>query len=162
MAAGREQVARAIAFFEACDDPALLHTALAEIAPQAKRMVGKILRKGDEDAIPAPADLRAARAAASEDEARRTLQEVTDFSLLQALARAIGQRAEALEIVASAELPAGARVVVPEAAEYGGGQRSIEGTVEASGTALRVRLDNGETWEGPATLARLTGGPAGD
>lgn len=158
MAASREQVARAMAYFERCDDPQALHAVLGELAPRAKRMVGELLRKGGEDAIPPPADLRAAREPAGESEAIRTAREITDFALLQTLARSIGQRAEALEIVASAEFPEGTRVTVPEQPSFAPGQERTAGTVETSGTSLRVRLDSGETWEGPATQARLAGG----
>lgn len=145
MAVSREQVARAMAYYERLDDPAELHRALGEIAPKAKRMVGELLRKGSEEGIPGPADLRAAREPSNAQEATRTLRGIDDFGLLQALARSIGQRVEALEIVASAEFPEGVRVESPVGA----------GVVEASGTTLRVLLDNGETWEGPASQARL-------
>jgi hypothetical protein len=74
------------------------------------------------------------------------------------MARSIGRRIEAIEIVASAEFPEGARVVVPLKVAYPAHGPSAAGTVEATGTALRVLLDNGETWEGPPSLARHESG----
>ena len=121
-------------------------------------MVAGYLARGAEDAIPGPAELRGARDRASEEEAVKTLREVSDFPLFQVLTRAIGQRIEAIEIVASADFPEGARVVVPEKASYPRSGRDVPGTVEETGTHLRIRLDNGETWSGPASLARLGGG----
>jgi len=151
----REEVARAMAFFESTDDIALLHRLVAEVAPRAKRIVGQLMARGPEESIPPPADLRPAKQAASRDEAIRTLKETNDFALLQALARSIGRRAEAIEIVASAEFPEGARVVVPEKADYPPTGKELAGTVESTGTTLRVLLDNGETWQGPPSLAKL-------
>ncbi|MEX0784935.1 MAG: hypothetical protein WD557_20055 [Dehalococcoidia bacterium] len=151
----REDVARAMTFFEESDDIALLHHLTAEIAPRAKRMVGKLLAKGSEEAIPPPADLRPAREAATPDQALSTLSGTQDFALLQVLARSIGQRIETLEIAASAEFPEGVRVRVPEQPRYPRSGRDLEGTVEGTGTLLRVLLDNGETWDGPPSLARL-------
>lgn len=151
----REQVARAIAFFETCDDIGLLHQLIAEVAPRAKKMVGQLLARGTEDAIPGPAELRAAREAASSGEAIATLRGTGDFALFQVLARAIGQRIETLEIAASAEFPTGVRVLVPEKPSYPRSGAESAGTVEETGTQLRVLLDNGETWEGPPSLARL-------
>ena len=153
--AQREDVARAMAFFENSDDIALLHQATAEVAPRAKRMVGRYLARGTEETIPPPADLRAARQPATRDEAFATLRNVQDFPLFQALARSIGRRIETIEISASAEFPEGVRVRVPEQAKYPRSGRTLEGTVEATGTTLTVLLDNGETWTGPASLAKL-------
>lgn len=150
----REDVARAIAFFEQTDDTVLLHELVAEIAPRAKRMVGRYLSKGTEESIPGPAELRAAREPASREAAIKTVRSVTDFALLQVLARAIGRRIEAAEITASAEFPEGARVQVPQKASFPPSGAQVSGTVEQTGTMLRVLLDNGETWEGPPTLAR--------
>ncbi|MBE7517735.1 MAG: hypothetical protein HS107_00640 [Thermoflexaceae bacterium] len=149
----REDVARAMAYFEASDDIVLLHGLIEEVAPRARRLIAAFLAKENEEAIPPPAGIRSARAAASRDEAVRTLRYVDDFSLLQALARCIGQRIEAIEIAASADFPEGARVVVPAVA----GDHA--GAVEATGTVLRVRLDSGETWEGPPSSARLETAP---
>ena len=144
-----------MAFFEASDDIALLHQMTAEIAPRAKRMVGRYLAKGPEETIPPPADLRAAREAAAQDEAIALLRSLQDFPLFQALARSIGRRIEAIEISASAEFPEGVRVRVPEQSKYPPVGRIVEGTVEETGTTLQVLLDNGETWSGPASLAKL-------
>ena len=151
----REDVARAMAFFEASDDAALLHELTSEIAPRVKQMVGKMLARGPEESIPPPADLHAAKDPASRDEALATLRSTDDFPLLQTLARSIGRRIEAIEIASSADFPEGVRVRVPEQPRYPRGQREVEGAVERTGTSLKVRLDNGETWEGPPSLARL-------
>lgn len=155
----REDVARAMAFFDASDDIALLHQISAELAPRARKMVAGYLQRGSEDDIPAPADLRPAREPASKEAAIRTLRATSDFALLQVLARAIGQRIEAIEIAASAEFPAGVRVRVPGQPAYPPRGAPAEGTVEESGMTLQVLLDNGETWRGPASLARLAGPP---
>lgn len=151
----REDVARAMACFESSDDIALLHRLIEEVAPKAKKLVARHLARGTEESIPPPADIRAARASATPEEAVRTFREIDDFSLLQALARSIGQRIEAIEIVASAEFPEGARVLVPDEGPPGKRSTLLAGTVEATGTALRVRLDSGETWEGPPSRVRL-------
>ncbi len=155
----REDVARALTFFERTDDVPLLHQLVQEIAPRARRLVAQHLAKGAEESIPAPAELRAAREPASRDQAIRTVRAVNDFSLLQVLARAIGQRIEAAEIAASADFPEGARVEVPEGRGYPPSGTRIKGNVERTGTMLTVRLDNGETWEGPPTLATLVSAP---
>lgn len=151
----RQAVARAITYFEQADDLVLLHRASAEVAPRAKRMVGQIMARGGEDAIPAPADLKGAQKMASATEAVATLKAVDDFALLQVLARAIGQRIETLEIAASAALPEGARVWVPKKVEFPAGPATEAGVVESTGTMLTVRLDNGESWAGPPSLAQL-------
>ncbi|MEO9256619.1 MAG: hypothetical protein ABI305_13850, partial [Tepidiformaceae bacterium] len=114
----REDVARAMAFFEASDDVSLLHELLGEVAPRAKRMVGQLMARGDEDAIPPPADLRPARDAADKQQALKTLRGVNDFALLQVMARSIGQRIESAEIAASADFPVGVRVRVPTQPRY--------------------------------------------
>ncbi len=151
----REETARAIAYFEEADDMSMLRAALEEAAPRVKRMVANMLRKGTEESIPAPAELRGAREAATRDEALKTLRNAQDFALLQAITRAIGRRIETLEIAASADFPVGARVTVPERRGYPRSGAEVPGTVEETGTVLRVLLDNGETWEGPPSLARL-------
>lgn len=153
----REQVARALAFFESCDDPDLLHRGLEEAAPRAKKMVAGYLARGAEEGIPGPADVRGAKEAAKQDEALKTLRTVNDFPLFQVLTRAIGQRIEAIEIAASADFPEGARVVVPQKPRYPRSGPDLQGTVEETGTQLRVLLDNGDTWSGPPSLARLGG-----
>lgn len=154
----REDIAQALAFFETTDDVTLLHQLLAEVAPRARRMVGQLLAEGGDEAIPPPAELRAARATATQEQAIKTLRTVNDFALLQVLSRTIGQRVEAAEIAASAEFPEGARVRVPEKVAFPPRGRFVEGVVEMTGTQLSVRLDSGDTWEGPPTLARLAPG----
>ena len=151
----REAAARAIAFFETSDDMPLLRASLEEVAPRVKRLVAGYLQRGTEEAIPGPSDVRAAREAASPDEARKTLLATQEFALLQAITRTIGQRIETLEIAASADFSPGTRVVVPEKRAYPRGGRELSGSVEETGTVLSVRLDNGDTWQGPASLARL-------
>jgi hypothetical protein len=158
MPASREQVARAIAFFEHSGDTALLHELIEEAAPRAKRAVAAFLRKGGEDNIPAPAELGPAKEPATRKEAVATLRAVDDFSLLQALTRAVGRRIEAIEIAASADFPEGVSVFVPVESRYPAGDPVLPGTVEETGTTLEVLLDNGETWRGPASLARLATG----
>ncbi|MGE5596106.1 MAG: hypothetical protein ACM3S1_08740 [Hyphomicrobiales bacterium] len=153
----REDVARAMAFFEECDDIALLHQLAGEVAPRARKLVGQFIGRGGEDSIPPPASLRPAREPASRDDALRTLRQTNDFALLQVLARSIGRRIEAIEIAASAEFPVGARVTVPESGGYPPKGRQLQGTVESTGTSLQVLLDNGETWHGPPSLARRGG-----
>lgn len=153
----REDVARAMAFFEATDDIALLHKAVEEVAPRAKRMVGNYLSRGTEEGIPPPADLRPAREPATADAALKALRGTTDFALLQVLARSIGRRIETIEIAASADFPAGVRVTVPAKPTFPRGGQLLSGTVEVTGTTLQVLLDNGETWKGPPSLARLGG-----
>lgn len=150
----REDVARAMAFFDSTDDIALLHQLVAKVAPQAKRLVAGFLALGAEEAIPPPARLHPAREPAPRDEALKTLRDTSDFPLLQVLARSIGRRIEAIEIVASAEFPEGSRVKVPANPGYPPSETMLAGTVEETGTTLRVLLDNGETWEGPPSLAR--------
>lgn len=153
--AEREDVARAMAFFEGSDDIALLHQMTAEIAPRAKRMVSKYLARGTEEGIPAPADVRPAREAATPEEAMAAVRNLQDFPLFQALARSIGRRIEAIEISASAEFPEGVRVRVPAQPKYPRSGQPIDGTVEETGTTLQVLLDNGDTWRGPPSLAQL-------
>lgn len=147
-----------MAFFEETDDIVLLHQALGYVAPRAKKMVGQLLASGSEDAIPGPADLRPARTQATAAEAMRALRTTNDFALLQVLARSIGRRIEAVEITASAEFPEGARVLVPSKPTFPPSGDQLPGTVEETGTMLRVLLDNGETWSGPPSLARLSRG----
>jgi hypothetical protein len=113
------------------------------------------MAQGGEEAIPPPADIRAAAKGAPQDESLTTLSQVKDFALLQALARAIGKRVEAIEIVASAEFPEGVRVTVPQVVAFPPSGARVGGVVETTGTALTVRLDNGETWQGPPSLAKL-------
>lgn len=151
----RESVARAMAFFERSDDIALLHRHIEEIAPRARKLVTAFMARGGEDAIPEPADLHPAKEPAPAAEAAATLRKTEDFALLQVMARSIGRRIEQIEIAASAEFQEGSRVIVPKEARYPHRGAELGGSVEASGPTLRVVLDNGETWEGPASLARL-------
>jgi hypothetical protein len=155
----REDVAQAMAFFEETDDIGLLHQLVEEIAPRARHMVGQFLARGAEEAIPPPADLRPARSPGSRDTALQTLRATTDFALVQVMARSIGRRIETIEIAASAEFPIGARVSVPAKPTFPRSGTILPGVVETTGTALQVRLDNGETWHGPPSLARLTATP---
>lgn len=147
-------MARAIAYFEQCDDLALLHSLLAEVAPRVRQIVAGYLRSGREDDIPPPAELGPAREPADPKEAVATLRRVRDFALLQAMTRAIGRRLETLEIVASASLPEGARVLVPREPRYPPRGPYLPGTVTSTGTTIVVQLDSGEVWRGPASLAR--------
>lgn len=158
MPSSREQVARAIAFFDAAADPALLHELIEDAAPRAKRAVAAFIRRGGEDSIPPPAEIGPAKDPATAREAAATLRATDDFALLQALTRAIGRRIEAIEIAASADFPEGVRVLVPLASRYPAGPATQPGTVQETGTTLEILLDNGETWRGPASLARLAGG----
>jgi hypothetical protein len=151
----REEVARAMAFFEETDDIALLHELTADIAPRVKRTVARLLAKGTEESIPPPADLRAARDAAPREDAIANLRATDDFPLLQVLARSVGRRIESIEIAASADFPEGVRVLVPQRPSYPRRGPELGGSVERTGTSLSVRLDNGESWEGPPSLARL-------
>ncbi len=153
----REAVARALAYFEECEDTILLHRLIGEIAPRARKAVTSLLASGGDDAVPPPAELLAAREPASQAEALKTLRATNDFALLQVLARAIGRRVEDIEIVASVDFPEGVRVIVPEKVAYPPPQKTLTGTVERTGTWLAVRLDNGETWEGPPSLVRRGG-----
>lgn len=151
----KEETARAITFFDNTDDMALLRGLLEESAPRVKKLVTGFLKRGTEEAIPSPTELRGARDAASERDAVATLRKAQDFGLLQAMTRAIGRRIEAMEIAASADFPVGARVLVPEQRGYPRRGPECAGAVEETGTVLKVLLDNGETWEGPPSLARL-------
>lgn len=90
----RAAVARAIAFFEQCDDVPYMRQALADVAPKARRLVGAHMRRGG--GVPDPASVPPAPIPADEREALATLRAVEDFALFQALTRAIGQRVEAL------------------------------------------------------------------
>ncbi len=151
----RQNVARAIACFDQSDDIAALHALLDEVAPRAKKAITQYVRKGGEDAIPAPAEIGPAREAASLAEATGTLRSTNDFPLLLAMSRSIGRRVEAIEIAASAEFREGSRVVVPVEPRYPVSGAGVSGTVREPGIMLDVLLDDGESWRGPASLARL-------
>ena len=144
----------AVAFFEACDDPVLLHELSAVVARRTKRFVAQAMAKGGEDAIPAPAEEPPPASPASEREARRLVERTSDFAELQALARAIGRRTETLEIAASASFPTGARIEVRKRVAFPPPDEWVAGTVTTTGTMLRVELDSGKRWEGPPSLAR--------
>ena len=153
----RADIAKAIAYFDATDDIYLLHELTREIAPRVKRMVGQILARSSEDDIPPPAELYAASEALDRDGAIRTVRDTQDFALLQALARSIGRRIEAIEIAASADFPEGTRVRVPAEVRFPPGERDSAGSVIETGTRLTVQLDNGERWQGPPSLATREG-----
>ncbi len=123
-----------------------------------KQIVAEYLRAGREDDIPPPAEIGPAREPADQGEAVATLRRVRDFALLQAMTRAIGRRLETLEIVASASLPEGARVLVPREPRYPPREPYLPGTVTSTGTTIVVQLDSGELWRGPASLARPASG----
>lgn len=146
-----------MACFAQSDDPVFLHRLLEEIAPRARRIVAQFVKRGGEDAIPPPSNVQPSSAAdaAGEAEAEATVRALNDFSLLQAAARVIGQRVEALEIVASAGFPEGTAVAVPKTPAFPPKGPYERGTVTATGTSLRVTLDNGGMWQGPPSLARL-------
>ncbi len=148
-------LARAVAFFERCEDAFLLHELATQIAPRAKRMVGRALAGGGEAAIPEPAGVPASPDPASEGEARDLLERTRDFAELQALAQAIGRRIEALEIAASADFGVGTRIEVRKRAEFPPRGDWVAGTVTATGTTLRVTLQSGKRWHGSPSLARL-------
>ena len=150
-----EEAARAITYYESLDDMTVLRAALEEAAPRIKKLVTAMLKRGTEEGIPPPAELRGAKQAATAAEALKTLRTIQDFALLQSLTRAVGRRIETLEIAASADFPAGALVTVPSSQSYPRRGAELPGTVEETGTVLSVLLDNGSTWEGPASLARL-------
>ena len=95
-AAERDRAARAITFYEECDDLDTLREALAAAAPRARQMVGALLRSGKEEAIPGPADIEPDNMPATREEALATIRSVKDFAILQAITRSIGNQAEAL------------------------------------------------------------------
>jgi hypothetical protein len=89
-----DDVARAIAFFNACDDVALLQDVLRGIQPRASAEVRRQLARNRE--APPPREIAPSAALASQEEAVKTVREATDFGQLQALARAAGRRVESL------------------------------------------------------------------
>lgn len=151
----RGDVARAIAFFDETDEVLLLHKLTRDLAPRVRKLVQGLLAKGGEDDIPEPAELYPAKDVATKDQALDILRSTNDFALLQALARSIGRRIEAIEIAASADFPEGTRVVVPETVAFPPGPKRAPGVVRETGTTLTVQLDNGERWQGPPSLATL-------
>lgn len=151
----RGDVARAIAFFDETDEIMLLHRLTRDLAPRVRNLVKNLLAKGTEDDIPQPAELYPAKDVATKEQALETLRTTKDFALLQSMARSIGRRIEAIEIVASAEFPEGTRVRVPETVAFPPGPATVVGVVRETGTTLTVQLDNGERWQGPPSLATL-------
>ena len=89
---GSEDVARAIAFFQACTDAGLLRDVLKTIQPKAAAAARKFSRREP----PNPASIAPAAMAATEEEALHTVRRVQDFAELQAVARAVGRRVEEL------------------------------------------------------------------
>ena len=87
-------LARAIAFFQQCDDLPLLRRVLEEIRPRAASEVRRYVQRGRNP--PPPRDILPAAGPASEDEALKAVRKTKDFAELQALARAVGQRIDAL------------------------------------------------------------------
>ena len=92
--ASDHDVARAIAFFEACDDRTLLQEVLRGIRPRAAAEVRRLTARGQE--APAPREIGAAPEALTQHQALETVRNTSDFGQLQALARAIGRRVEEL------------------------------------------------------------------
>lgn len=92
--ASDHDVARAIAFFEACDDRDLLQDVLRGIRPRAAAEVRRLTSRGQEP--PPPREIGAAPEALTQTQALETVKNTSDFGQLQALARAIGQRVEQL------------------------------------------------------------------
>jgi hypothetical protein len=88
-------VARAIAYFEACEDAEELRDVLRNLRPRAAAEVRRHERRGTQ--APAPRAIAAAEGAATAAEALRTVRQATDFAQLQALTRAIGRRVEELQ-----------------------------------------------------------------
>ena len=92
--ADQDDIARAIAYFQACPDASLLRSVLKTIQPKAAQAVRQAqLRRQD---VPPPLDIAPATSAATKDEALRTVQTTRDFAQLQTLARAVGRRIETL------------------------------------------------------------------
>ena len=89
------EVARAVAYFEACDDLRLLHDVLRSIRPRAAAEVRKHERRGSR--VPAPLTIPPAADPSTREEALRTVKGANDFGQLQALSRTIGRRVEALQ-----------------------------------------------------------------
>ena len=88
----REEVARAIAYFQGCTDAGLLRGVLKAIQPKAAAAA----RKFGTREPPNPAAIQPSATPASEEEALHTVRSVKDFAQMQALARAVGRRVEEL------------------------------------------------------------------
>jgi hypothetical protein len=93
--ADEKDVARAIAYFEQCDDVELLRGLLRSVRPRAAAAVRRHETRGSR--VPDPDEIEASESPASEAEARRVLRTIDDFAQLQALSRAIGRRVEELQ-----------------------------------------------------------------
>lgn len=91
-ASGREEVAKAIAFFASCTDAELLRDVLRQIQPKAAAAARKFSNREP----PNPAAIQPAAEPASKDDALKTVRTVIDFAQMQALARAVGRRVEEL------------------------------------------------------------------
>ena len=89
-----DDIARAIAYFQACPDAELLRGVLKSIQPKAAAAVRQAQMRRRE--VPPPLDVEAASSASSRDEALKLVRSVQDFAQLQALARAVGRRIEDL------------------------------------------------------------------
>ena len=87
-----EEVAKAIAFFQASSDAEFLRGVLKAIQPRAAAEA----RKYSNREPPNPAAITPASIPASQEDAMRTVRSVKDFGQLQSLARAIGRRVEEL------------------------------------------------------------------
>jgi hypothetical protein len=87
-------VARAIACFDASDDLAFLRDVLRAIRPKAEAAALQAAKRGRQ--MPAPRDVAPSVEPATRDEAMATVRATRDFALLQAMARSAGRRAEAL------------------------------------------------------------------
>lgn len=89
-----EDVARAIAYFEACPDAELLRGVLQIIQPKAAAAVRQAQQQRRE--VPSPLDITPSTNAATQEQALRTVRTTQDFAQLQAMARAVGRRIEEL------------------------------------------------------------------
>jgi hypothetical protein len=88
------EIARAIAYFQACPDADLLRGVLKTIQPKAAAAVRQAqMRRQD---VPPPVDIAPSSTPATKDEALRTVKSTQDFAQLQALARTVGRRIEDL------------------------------------------------------------------
>lgn len=88
----KDDVARAIAYFQTATNSEQLRAVLKAIQPRAAAEA----RKYGNREPPNPAAITAAEEPASEAEAMQTVKAVKDFAQLQAIARAVGRRVEEL------------------------------------------------------------------
>ena len=151
-----QDAAAAIAFFEACNDPAILHQVIGEIALRARAMIAKELRRDVDRELPGPAELEPA-APASSQQALAAMRAVVDLAVLQAIAVAVGRRIEEVEIAAAAEFSPGTRVSLPMRVGFPRSGDTAPGTVESARASMRVVLEGGGVWEGPPSLVRSLG-----